>query len=342
MKRFAVRYWYIIILCGIVAFFAVKPLVQSKIGKAKNGGKTYVVTRKNLKEILTLTGSVDANEKAILHFQTGGRLSWVGVKVGDTVKAYQAVASLDTRDVQKTLEKTLRDYSKTRNDFEETWRVTYIGKLPKDALNDTMKRILEKNQWDLERAVLDVELKALAVEYATLTTPIAGIVTRIDTPIAGVNITASQGEFEVVNPASVYLSVLADQSEAYKLKEGMTADITFDAFPDQTYQGTISSISFTPKEGESSTVYEVKVVLLNGNPDYIFRLSLTADATFTLSEKPNTLVIPSSFVITKNDTSYVKKTVYRKVETVPVTLGVEYGDDREVVSGVSEGDVVHD
>ncbi len=342
MKRFVAGYWHIIILCGIVGLFVIKPLVQSKIGKTKSGGKTYVVSKKNLKETLTLSGLVDADEKVVLRFQTGGRLAWVGIKVGDMVKAYQALASLDARDVQKTLEKTLRDYSKTRNDFEETWRVTYTGKLPKDALNDTMKRILEKNQWDLERAVLDVELKALAVEYATLTTPIAGIVTRIATPFAGVNITPSQGEFDVVNPASVYLSVLADQTEAAKLKEGMTADITFDAFPDILYQGTVSGISFTPKTGQSSTVYEVKVALPHSNLNNIFRLDMTADASFTLSEKPETLAIPSSFVVIQNDKTFVKKAVRGTVETVPVILGNEFRDDREVMSSLSEGDVVHD
>ena len=81
----------------------------------------------------------------------------------DRVKAYQAIAQLDSREVQKNLEKVLRDYSAERNDFEEMWRVTYKGiKDPQTALTDTVKRILEKNQWDLEKAVLDVELKHLA------------------------------------------------------------------------------------------------------------------------------------------------------------------------------------
>ena len=94
-------------------------------------------------------------EKAVeLKFQASGKLTWVGAKEGDTVTAYQALAGLDRREVQKNLEKALRDYSSERNDFEQTWRVTYDGKTPNDAFNDTVKRILEKTNGILEKAVL--------------------------------------------------------------------------------------------------------------------------------------------------------------------------------------------
>lgn len=40
--------------------------------------------------------------------------------------------------------------------------------------------ILEKAQFGLSNAVIDVELADLAIKYATITTPIAGLVTHID------------------------------------------------------------------------------------------------------------------------------------------------------------------
>jgi macrolide-specific efflux system membrane fusion protein len=73
------------------------------------------------------SGKTKADTSAELKFQTSGKLAWVNVKEGDAVEAYQAIAGLDPREVQKTLEKALRDYSSERNDFEEMWRVTYQG-----------------------------------------------------------------------------------------------------------------------------------------------------------------------------------------------------------------------
>jgi len=63
---------------------------------------TYTVKRETLQETLAVTGEIDAKEKVSLHFQAGGRLSWVGVKEGDTVKKYAGIAALDTRLLQKT------------------------------------------------------------------------------------------------------------------------------------------------------------------------------------------------------------------------------------------------
>ena len=135
--------------------------------------KTEVVRRMIFEKTITSSGKTKAKKSVDLKFQTSGKLTWVGVKEGDRVTAYQAIASLDSREVQKNLEKALRDYSSERNDFEETWRVTYKGmKNPDTALTDTVKRILEKNQWDLEKAVLDVELKHLSLEYSSLLSPI--------------------------------------------------------------------------------------------------------------------------------------------------------------------------
>ncbi|MCX6794100.1 MAG: biotin/lipoyl-binding protein, partial [Candidatus Gottesmanbacteria bacterium] len=152
-------------------------LWRTSAKKSVNGGiQTAKVIRKVFVKNVTSSGKkTKADKSAELKFQTSGKLTWVNVKEGDTVAAYQAIAGLDVREVQKNLDKALRDYSSERNDFEETWRVTYKGvQNPNTALTDTAKRILQKNQWDLDKAVLDVELKHLAVEYATLVTPIAG------------------------------------------------------------------------------------------------------------------------------------------------------------------------
>lgn len=338
--NFIKRYWVIVaVLITLSMSFVVRNPTKSKTAKQPH---YYTVKRQDLVQTMTLSGKVDALQKATLRFQTSGRLAWVGVAEGDSVRAYQTIATLDSREVQKTLEKTLRDYSKQRNDFEQMWRVTYDGKKPEDALNDTVKRILEKNQWDLERAVLDVELKHLAVEYATLATPIAGVVTHIDTPVAGVNITPAGAEFDVLNPSSVYLAVLADQSEAAKLSTGMTATLTFDAFPNQTYAGTVSAIGFVPKAGESGTVYEVRVLFPNQNSDNRFRLDMTADALFTIAKKEQVLAVPSSSVTTKNGISYVNKRTGDKTTLTPVTLGDEFDSMREVLDGISEGDIIND
>lgn len=339
MKRFSKR--WLLLYFGVLLLISAVWRHWSTVNAQKiKKEKTYVVTKKTIKKTLTISGKVDAEEKASLRFQTSGRLIWVGVKEGDVVNKYQAIAQMDSREVQKNLEKVLRDYSKERNDFEETWRVTYSGRSnPNDALTDTAKRILEKNQWDLEKAILDVELKNLSVEYATLLTPIAGIVTSIGSPFAGVNVTPSQAEFTIVNPSSLYLSVLADQTEVGQLSASSSAEIVFDSYANEKVAGTVKSISFAPKSGESTTVYEAKVIFpLDISTKY--RIGMSADASFSLGEKTDALLVPPSAIKKDKDIRFVIRTIGTKRQKTPITIGDETEEGIEILSGLADGDTI--
>ena len=333
--KFIRKYWYvalILIILGIV----ITAWVSKGTSPITKKVQRIIVKRHDVSETLTLSGKIDAMEKVTLKFQTSGKLSWVGVKEGESVYKYQALASLDQRDVKKTLEKKLNSYMTDRWTFEQT-QDDYEGKI----ISDAFKRLLDKSQYTLNNSVLDVELSALSVEYATLITPIEGIVTKIDTKNAGVNITPATAEFEVINPKTLYLSVSADQSEVTKIHEGLTGNLTFDAFPETHHVGSISAIGFTPKAGESSTVYEVKVALGNST-DVSFRVGMTADAVFTTKAAKDVLAVPSSAITTKNGKSYVQKLVRDKPVQTLVTLGEEYDSDRIILSGLSQGDIIND
>jgi macrolide-specific efflux system membrane fusion protein len=118
-------------------------------------------------------------------------------------------------------------------------------------VRDQAKRILENNQYDLNNAVLDVEYQNLSLEYANLWTPIEGMVTHIDIPTAGVNITPATAVFEIVNPKTLYISASVEQADVVKLKEKIKGRLTLDAFSDFDDVVTISYIGFSPKTGET-------------------------------------------------------------------------------------------
>jgi RND family efflux transporter MFP subunit len=331
--RLLKKYWWLIaIVLIVVGFIAFRPKTASTKKVIQ-----HTVKRQDLTQSLVLSGKVDAAQKATLRFQTSGRLAWVGVNEGDWVNQWQALASLDARDVKAALQKKLNAYLDTRYTFDQT-----LENNEGEIIDDALKRILDKSQLGLSNSVLDVEIQNLALEYATLTTPISGIVTSIGTKLAGINVTPSQAEFVVVNPNSVYLSVTADQSEVGQIHNGMLATLTFDAFDEETQTGSVSAIAFTPKSGESSTVYEIKVSLPKVDNNYKYRIDMTADAVFTMREKKDTLAIPTSAITTKDGKSTVQKVTGKSITTVPITLGEEYDSMTEVTGGLSEGDVIND
>lgn len=310
-----------------------------QVTKTDSAVQTTVVKRTTFTKTVASSGKTKAARSVELKFQTSGKLTWVGVKEGDRVSAYQAIAQLDPREVQKNLEKALRDYSSQRNDFEEMWRVTYKGiKDPQTALTDTVKRILEKNQWDLEQAVADVELKHLSVEYATLTTPIAGIVTRVDTPVAGVNITPATAVFEVVDPDSLVFEASVDEVDAANIAIGRRATVSLDAFPDTPFQGSVSKIAFAAKTSSGgATVFPVEVAIATSSA---IRIGMNGDVAIEVDTQEDSLVIPAEAVREEGKGSFVYKKEGKTYKRIPVELGARSDGEVVVRSGLTEGDEV--
>ncbi len=338
MKSFLQKNWKIFLILLLVIGALVLWSNRRNAQKATASITTAAVKRQDFVKTLSSSGKTKAEKSVELKFQTSGKLTWVGVKEGASVSAYQALASLDTREVQKNLEKALRDYSNERNDFEESWRVTYNGKKPSDAFTDTVRRILQKNQWDLDQAVLDVELKALAVEFATLITPISGVVTRIDTPVSGVNITPATAVFAVADPTSLIFEASVDETDVGGLVLGQTATITLDAFPEATFSGTITYISYVSQQSSGgATVFPVKVAFTS--PQNL-RMGLNGDITIETNRTNDVLTVPTEAIREEKGKSYVYKKSDMKYEKVTVTTGIKNEDDVIITQGLQEGDMV--
>ena len=332
------KYWYIlIILLLVIGYFVYTNIQKNNEAQAE----TYIVEKITLQDILALSGEINANEKIDLHFQSGGRLSWVGVKEGDVVKKYQGIASLDQRQLEKTLQKYLNTYSKERTNFDQETEDndSQLIALSQD-LRDRTKRLMSSEQSDLNNAVIDVELQAIAKEYSFLSTPIEGVVTQVDAPSAGMNVSVTD-IYQVINPKTMYLSVSADQTEVVKLSKGMTGVIVLDAYPDKTFRGIISEIAFTPSTDETGTVYEVKMAL-DEEVATAIRLGMTGDVEFILDEIQNVVAVPIEYIDESEEKPFVLKKINNKSVKTIITIGKEYEGLVQVTDGVYEGDELYE
>ncbi|MBU1323382.1 efflux RND transporter periplasmic adaptor subunit, partial [Patescibacteria group bacterium] len=253
------------------------------------------------KKISDLYELIKSQSQVDLKFQTSGQLTWVNVQEGDFVKKWQAIAGLDQQELKKNLQKYLLDFSKERADFDEDLKVTYLDKV----LTDTISRILQKNQYDLDKAVLDVELKDIALKYSTLVSPLTGIVTHIDVPLAGVNITPAAAVFTVADPDHLEFEAIIDEVDIGLIKLSQSARLTLDAYPDEIINLTVDSINFNSSlDSSGSTVFLVKFRVEN-NPDQKFKLGMNGEVTITVAEKANVLAVPLSSIL-ENGTATVQ------------------------------------
>lgn len=229
---------------------------------------------------VSANGTITAKRMANLSFSLSGQLVYLGVQKGDTVAAYQTIAVIDQRTAEKNLQVALRNYSLQRNTFEQT-QDNYQDRTPEQALNDAMKRVLQNNQYDLEKAVLSVELADLAKQQSVLTTPIAGVVTRADVVSSGVYVTPAT-VFTVVDPASLVFSMDVDEADISKVHKGQTVNVILDAYPDTPVSLTVESIDFASHTtATGANAYTVEAALPTNN-GMVYRLGMSGNAEILL------------------------------------------------------------
>ena len=148
---------FLLIATGVYGFTSLNKPAETEY-------KTATSTKGNVSVSLAADGK-SVIDKRELTFEVGGIVRGVNVTEGQEITAWKTLAYLDTRDAQKNLENEMRNYLIQRNDFEEMKQVTYPEV---SVISDSVKRILEKNQWNLEKAVADYELKDLVVKKSYL------------------------------------------------------------------------------------------------------------------------------------------------------------------------------
>jgi RND family efflux transporter MFP subunit len=332
------------IIVSLAAFLIILGIIYlpSRIRKAVLGAEAEYDSVKprttDLTQIIDASGEIKAQEQATLKFQASGKLNWIGVEKGDQVKKWQAIASLDRRTIKKNLEKEIYDYLSERWDFEQDHSDYGSSGLPldKSPLTDAAKRVLEKAQFDLNQSILDLEIDQISYELAVIYSPIDGIVTDIESPIPGVNITAATAEFTVANPEVMIFEALIDEADIGLAKTGQKATISLDAYPDQAFEGQIQRIDFASRTTSGGGTAFAAEILLPENESLRFKIGMNGDVEIIIQEKKEVLSIPLKALKEKNGQSFVQIIENKKLKEIEVQTGLATDTRVEVISGLGK------
>lgn len=331
-NKFALIIMGIVVVAGISAIYA--------WNKNKSTDVIYETTtaaKKDLRIEFGIDGQIVA-ETYEPKFLIAGRIKNVLVKEGDVVKQGQWLATLDVAEAQKNLEKVLRDYSKERNDFEEDKGVTYL-----DAnVTDTIKRILEKNQWDLEKSVLDVEIKDLALAESRLKAPIAGVVAKIEVKPGDTVSTQNQTNIvTIIKPGELIFEASAEETDILKIDDSQTIKISLDTYPKDSFAAKLLFVSPVAERDASGIVsYPVKAAITD-TQDKKMLDGMEGSVNFITKEVLGVVTVPNMSVYRENNESYVDVvTDGNKVVKTRVVTGFTNGREVEIKSGIEVGKVV--
>lgn len=329
---FLKKKWWLIALILIVVAGGFWYSTSQK--NAQKPTKTVQPVMKDLKKTLDFTGRVDAQERVSMFFAGGGKLVYVGAKEGDTVKKYQTLASIDRRAVEKNLERQLSLYQ------DERWSYENSSDDREDrTLSESERRLSDQDQFTLNRAVIDVELKSLAIEDTRLTSPIEGVLVSAPNQVVGGPLLASD-RFEVINPKTLYFRLLVDEVDIDQVALGQQATVRLDARPDQPLNAVVEKIAYQSIETAIGTVFPVEIKFVDAVSLQDQRVGMNGDAELLLAEAKNVMTVPLNAVSTKDGKQIVRVMVGEVAEDRVVELGLENDNDVEIKSGLSLEDRV--
>ncbi len=204
---------------------------------------------------------------------------------------------------------------------------------------------------DVAAARAEVDARRLAVSDAEaalagtqLVAPFDGTV--LEVYVAGGDpVDSSTSIVTVANLESFEVVASVDETTIRQVSAGQEADISFDAYPSQVFEGEVLSVPLQGTLQGDVTVYEVPLSLAGAEAEALNLLvGMTANVEIQVGQATDALLVPA-MALQRANGGYevlVPNTVdpAGEPETVPVQVGLSDGTYTQVVKGLNAGDQV--
>jgi len=148
--------------------------------------------------------------------------------------------------------------------------------------------------------------------------------------------TAAQPIVEVANLDMVELAANVPAEYLGGVRTGLHASIASDTFPGRTFDGQVIAIAPAVDPASNSTLARIRI----RNADRLLKVGLFAQARIAVEQHKDALVVPASAVTRDTEGAAIYVLTGNTAERTKVTLGIETPETVEVLSGVTEGQMV--
>lgn len=138
----------------------------------------------------------------------------------------------------------------------------------------------------------------------------------------------------IADESTLNLKVDIDELQIDGVEPGEMAEVAFDAFEDQTYEGTVEKVSGVGKNSGGVTSYTV-TLSLNGNAR--LKDAMSATARITVASKDQVLLVPTEAVSAEGGRRYVQVLESGSPVKTEVEVGLINETSAEITGGLSEG-----
>lgn len=357
MKKLS-KLWLVVAVVIIIAIVA----------WALSGGKkeeqitfdTAAVAPANIMNSITATGTIEPVTSVTVGTQVSGIVSKLYVDYNSVVKKGQVIAELDKTNLMSQLNsaKTQLATAQSQLNYQTTnfnrYKTLYQKGLVAADDFDNAKLSYTQAKEQVASAKEEVQRAQTNLGYATITSPIDGIVLSKSVE-EGQTVAASFSTPELFTIAQdlTNMQVVAnvDEADIGDVKEGERVSFTVDAYPDDTFEGTVKQVRQEATTTNNVVTYEV--VISAPNADLKLKPGLTANVTIYTAERKGVLSVPSKalrFTPQKetvgkmkivDQTGNAKNKVWsiegNSIVAHKVNIGMTDGTNTQILNGISAG-----
>lgn len=324
--------------------------------------KEEKVALKTLQNSVTATGTIEAVTSVTVGTQVSGIVNKLYVDYNSQVKKGQVIAELDKTNLLSELNTAKANLASAQSSLNyqaanmERYKTLYKkGLVSADEYENALLTYRQAKE-QVASSKENVQRAQTNLGYATITSPIDGTVISKSVE-EGQTVAASFNTPELFTIAKdlTNMQVVAnvDEADIGNVKEGDRVTFTVDAYPDDTFEGTVKQVRLEATTTNNVVTYEV--VISAPNADLKLKPGLTANVTIYTQERSGVLAVANKalrFTPTKETVGKDMKIVdckgKNKVWTLngntltahSVTIGQSDGINTEITKGLKKGDKI--
>ena len=282
--------------------------------------KLLSVKKGSIINTITATGTVQADTTVLIGTQVSGVIKKIYVDFNSNVRKGQLLAEIDKTPLETQVQQAQAslDDAKSEVVFQtatyERYKALLDKKLVAQADYDQVKYNYDKARSNLKTAQAGYDKAMVNLNYASIYSPIVGIVLNraVD---QGQTVAASFNTpnlFTIGNDLSMMqVQANVDEADIGQVRISQPVDFTVDAYPNETFKGSVRQIRLQPVV--TSNVVTYTVIVNAPNPEKKLMPGMTANITVLVQKVDSVPVIPAKALRFTPDAAYLAE--YTKNET---------------------------
>lgn len=254
---------------------------------------------------ITAAVTASATVNPLITVQVGSQVSGIVARLfadfNGQVRAGQVIAQLDPTFLQAAVNVSRASLGRAEANLKDAERklkraqeLAQSGLLAESDL-ETNETAVASARADRDQAQADLERAETNLRYATIHSPIDGVVISRDVDL-GQTVAASLQAPTLFTIAKDLRKMQAeasvDEADIGKITVGQNVSFTVDAFPDRPFSGRVSQIRLAPVTVQNVVTYTV--IIQVDNEDLKLRPGMTANVSIIIAHRDNALKVPNS------------------------------------------------